>query len=110
MNGVFGGAQWQFEDEFRAFADDAFHTDASMVLFDDLAAHAQTEAAAAMTLVIGLFGSIKRLKDKSKLIGRNADAGVADADFGHLGVRILAHLDGKSPSARHRLASVDEQI
>jgi len=47
--------QRQLHRELRALADDAFHTDAAMVLFDDLAAYAQTQTGAAVAVLVGLL-------------------------------------------------------
>src|SRR5262245_18811144 len=83
----------QLDCEFGAFAHKAFNTDSAVVLLDNLPAHAQTQAAAAVTLFVGFFRREEWLKDETQSLGRDADARVGDGDLGHFRRRVLAHLD-----------------
>src|SRR5437868_12088667 len=98
----------QLDGELRPLADDALDADPPVVLLDDLPADAQAQAAAAVALAVGLLGRVERLEDQPQLLRRDADAGVADADLGHLRAWVLADLDRQPAAARHRLAGVDD--
>ena len=81
-----------------------------VVLLDDLPADAQAQAGAAVAVLVGLLGRVERLEDQAELFRRDADAGVGDADLGHLRRGVLADLDRQPAAARHRLAGVDDQV
>src|SRR5207244_10197510 len=93
----------------RALADDTLDADAAVVLLDDLAADAEAQAGAAAALVVGVLGGEERLEDLAEVVGRDADAGVGDADLGSVGAQVLADLDPDTAAGRHRLPGVDEQ-
>src|SRR5262249_13844511 len=102
--------QRQFHGEFRPLADDTFHANASLVLLDDLTTHAETQAAAAVTLIVRRFRSVERLEDEPKLFGRNADAGVADRDFRHVSLGVFTQVDRKPAAVGHCLAGIDDEV
>src|SRR5205823_12648545 len=103
-------AEWQLDGEGRAFADDAFDANATLVLLDDLPADAQAQAAAAMTVFIRLLGGIERLEDQPQLVGSNADAGVRDKNLDHLRRLVFPNFKSQPAAVRHRLAGIDDQI
>ena len=80
------------------------------MLLDDLPAHAQPQAAAAVAVLVRLLGAVERLEDHPQLVRRDAHAAVGDLDLGHLRRLVLADLDQQSAPARHRLAGVDDQV
>src|SRR5437763_12813056 len=82
--------QRQFHRERRALAHQALDADASVVLLDDLPANAQAQAAAAVAVLVGLLRRVERLEDQAEPLLGNADAGVGDADLGHLRLRVVA--------------------
>ena len=55
----------QFHGERRPLAGHALHTDAAVVLLDDLPADAQAEAGAAAPVFVRLLGGEERLEDES---------------------------------------------
>ena len=81
-----------------------------MVLLDDLPADAEPETAAAVAVLVRLFGGVKWFKNQPQLIRRDADAGVAHADLGHVRAPILPQLETELAAARHCLAGVDDQV
>src|SRR5262245_55904378 len=85
--------QRQLQRKGRSFADEALDADPALVLLDDLSADRQAEAGAAAAVLVRLLGRVERLEDKTQALGLNADAGVDDADLGHLRLGVLAHLD-----------------
>jgi len=81
-----------------------------VVLLDDLPTHAKPQAAAAVALIVGLFGRVERLENQAKLFGRNADAGIADRDLGHPGLGVFTHVDREPTAFLHRLPGVDDEV
>jgi hypothetical protein len=110
MRLFFDLAERQLDSERRALADDAFHSNPSVMLFDDLPADAQTQPGPAVTILVRFLGRVERLEDHAKLLGRYADAGIGDANFGHAGGAILSHINRQSSAARHRLPSIDHEV
>src|SRR5262245_18799375 len=107
---LFAGLQGKLDGEFRALAGDALDTNTALMLLDDLPAHAQAQAVAAVAFLVGHLGGVKRLEDQAQLVKRDADASVADANLGHVRKRIGAHLNGEPATGWHRLTRVDDQV
>src|SRR5579871_1379567 len=55
--------KWQLDREGGALADNTLDADAPAVLFDYLAADAQSQPRAAVAMLVGLFGRVERLED-----------------------------------------------
>src|SRR6266702_3830246 len=80
------------------------------MLLDDLPADAQSQAAAAVAVLVGFLGRVKRLEDQAELVGRDADPTVGHADLRHVRALILVELEAETAATRHRLAGIDDQI
>src|SRR5262249_52269127 len=102
--------QWQLHGKGRSLSNDALDSDSSLVLLDDLTAHAQPQAASTMAMVIGVFRAVEGLKDEPQLVRWNAGSGVGDEDFRHLGRAVLANFNSQPSAARHGLTCIDDQV
>ena len=66
----------------RAFAGRAYKLEFRVVVFDRVLDYRQTESGAARLLRVALVDAVKTLEYPALMLGRNADAGVADRKQG----------------------------
>ena len=102
--------QRQLNRKRRSLADHAFNPNPSVVLLDDLAAHAQAEAGATVALLIRILGRVEGLEDTAELIGRDADPTVGNPNFHHMRCQILANVDPQTSTIEHRLTGINDQV
>ena len=103
--------QRQLHGECRALAHQALDADAAVVLLDDLPANAQAQAAAAVAVLVGLLGRVKRLEDQAAAAPGGCRRRVSAMRISAICVlRVFAHLDAQPAAARHGLAGVDDQV
>ena len=107
---VFGQPLRQLDDERRAFADDTLDADAAVVLLDDLPAHTQPQAGAAVAVLVGQLGREERLEDLPQVLRGDPGTRVGDLDLDRVAVVALADFEPQAAAVEHRLAGVDDEV
>ena len=101
----------QEDCELRAFADAAFDSHASLMLFDDLFAGGQAQSGAAFARGIGsAFGGEVRFEDPVQDLGWHAAAIVADRQPDAIGATGQEQFDHDGAAFVHGLAGIGQQV
>ena len=107
--GFAGGGQ--FQREGRALAHGAVDADPAVMGFDDVAAHREPQAGAALAAgVRTFFGGEERIENLRQHFRRNAAAVVAHHQVDHVVLGVVQQLDQQPAAVGHRLPGVDQQV